>query len=165
MAGLNDYDCEGTLVIGGVSMNRPAWGVFGDEQGDGALMGLITNITQRGEDRVLPYANGVIAYPRRNTVTTHELRLLVVGDVDDSGAAVADHAAGLTNNLQYIMANVVAPVASTTGTRSATYTPPDGTPLTADIHVVGLSQTRYWAGTNAIWAGRLRISIPAGAFT
>lgn len=165
MAGLSDYDCDGTLVIGGISMNRPAWMVGGDDQGEGSLIDLITMVEQRGEDRVLPLAGGVIAYRRRNTVTAHELRLIVVGDVNPSGTPTpSDHRLSLTNNLQYLMANVVAPVASTSGTRAATYTPPDGVALTADIHVVGLRKRELWLGTGAYWLGDLLISIPAGAF-
>ena len=99
MAGLNGYDCEGTLTIGGISMNRLAWGVFGDESGTGGLVPLWVQTEQRGQDRVLPGAAGVIAYRRRETVTRHDLRILVVGDVDSAGAPVADHAEGLAANL------------------------------------------------------------------
>lgn len=164
MAGLTDYACDGTLVIGGVSMNRPAWMVGGNEDGDGTLWDLVFATEQRGEDRILPNATGVIPYRRRNTVTRVELRLLIVGDVDENGAENADHTAGLFDNLQYLMANVVAPVATSAGTRAATYTPPDGVDLTADIHVTGLRRDRMALGNNAVWEGRLLTSIPDGQF-
>lgn len=165
MPGLSDYDCEGSLVIGSISMNRPAWGVFGDDDGDGTLWSLLTNVEQRGEDRILPTVPGVIAYRRRNTVTAHELGLTVVGDVDETGAANADHTLGLFDNLDYIMSNVVAPVASATGTRAATWTPPGSSSLSANIHVLGLRMERQALGLNAIWEGRLLISIPGGTFS
>lgn len=169
MAGLYDYDCDGTLVIGGVSMNCPAWMVGADETGDGGLLSLITTTSQRGSDRILPGAAGVIAYPRRKTVTEHEFRIVVIGEVDRFGALAVDHNAQLVANLQYIVANVVDPVGTGDGTRAATYTPPGSAPLTADIHVVGLVQTSYAlavaTGDKAIWEGRLLISIPEGSFT
>lgn len=165
MAGLSDFACDGTLVIGGVSMNRPAWMVGGDQDGDGTLFDLVFALEQRGEDRILPNATGVIPYRRRKTVTPVEVRLLVVGDVDQAGSPVADHTVGLFDNLQYLMANVVTPVATSAGTRAATYTPPDGVALTADVHVTGLRRDNMALGTNAIWEGRLLVSIPAGQFT
>lgn len=165
MPGIDNFDCDGTLVIGGVSMNRLAWMVGADETGSGGLLGLITNIEQRGEDRILPTATGVIPYPRRNTVTPHELRLLVVGDVDSSGTPVANPTAGLVANLRYLMTNVVAPPGGTDGTRAATYTPPGGgAAVTADIHVTGLRQEGYYLRAKAGWIGRLLISVPEAAF-
>lgn len=164
MAGIENYDCDGTLVIGGVSMNRPAWMVGANESGEGGLLGLITNIEQRGQDRILPTATGVIPYPRRNTVTTHEIRLLVVGEVDLNGSVNANPTAGLVTNLQYLMANVVAPPGGTDGTRAATYTPPGGAALTADIHVTGMRQEGYYLRSLTAWLGRLLISVPEAAF-
>lgn len=166
MAGLTGYDCDGVLTIGGVSMNRAAWMAGGNADGDGSLFDLLTLVEQRGDDRVLPGAAGVIAYPRRVTVTTHEIRLVVVGDVDETGAENADHTRGLYDNLAYLMSNVVAPVASSTGTRAATWDPPGGaTQLTADVHVTGIRKRSVSLGNQAIWQGNLLLSIPAGAFS
>jgi hypothetical protein len=164
VAGIENYDCDGTLQIGSVIMNRPAWMIGADESGEGGLLALITNIEQRGQDRILPTATGVIPYPRRNTATVHELRLLVVGDVDQAGADVADPTAGLVANLRYIMTNVVTPPGGTAGTRAATYTPPGGgTAATGNIHVTGLRQEGYYLRAKAGWIGRLVISIPTAA--
>lgn len=165
MAGLSDFACDGTLTIGGESMNRPAWMIGADERGEGGLFQLITEVEQRGEDRLLPSATGVIPYRRRITRTTHQLRLVVVGDVDETGADVADHNAGLDANLAYIITNVVAPVASAAGTRVATYVTVGGRSLTADVHVTGLRQKEYALGRNAIWIGDLLLSVPGGSFT
>lgn len=169
MAGLYDYDVDGTLVIGGVSMNCPAWMVGADENGDGGLLSLVTTTEQRGSDRILPSATGVIAYPRRKTVTEHEFRIVVIGEVDRNGVPAADHNAQLVTNLQYLVTNVVNPVGTGDGTRAATYTPPGSSALTADIHVVGLVQRSYALavaqGDKAIWEGRLLISVPGGSFT
>lgn len=165
MPGIETYDCEGTLTIGGISMNRPAWAVLGDETGAGGLLQLVTTASQRGQNRTVPSAAGTIAYRRRLTTTSHELRLLVVGDVDQNGAPVANPQQGLAINLSYLYTNVVAPVASATGTRAATLAIPGLATLTADIHVTGLLQTEYHIGqTTSAWVGRLQIEVPAGRF-
>lgn len=165
MAGLTDYDCEGTLTIGSVSMNRPAWAIQGSENGEGGLLNLITTVEQRGEDRILPNALGVIPYRRRVTKTEHNLRLVVVGEVDQAGAPVADHTQGLAANLSYIYANVVAPTGTTDGTRSATLAIPGLASRTAAIHVVKLVPREYYLGEHAVFVGTLTISIPSGRFT
>lgn len=162
---INAYDCEGTLTIDSISMNRPAWAIIGDGNGAGGLLQLITTVEQRGANRLLPTASGVIAYPRRVTVTAFELRILVAGDVDLNGAPVADAQQGLAVNLAYLYTNVVAPVVSATGTRAATLTIPGLTARTANIHVTGLRQAEYHLGiSDSIWEGRLAIEIPAGRF-
>lgn len=166
MAGINDYDCEGTLTIGGISMNRPAWAILGDDTGAGGLLQLITVAEQRGSDRIIPSATGVIAYPRRLTVTPFELRILVAGDVDSTGAPTANAQEGLAVNLNYLYTNVVAPVVSSTGTRAATLSIPGLSALTANIHVIGLRPSEYHLGSSAsVWEGRLQISVPGGRFS
>lgn len=165
MAGLNAYDCEGTLTIGAVSMNRAAWAVLGDETGQGGMMQLATGGEQRGSDRLLPSSTGVIAYPRRLTVTTADLRLLIVGDVDETGALNADKKIGLVDNIDYIYDNVVTPTGTGDGTRAATLDLPGQVQRSANIHVIGMVQQQYLLGDNPIWVGTLRISIPGGRFT
>lgn len=165
MAGLSDFACDGTLTIGGISMNRSAWMIGADEKGEGGLFQLLTGVQQRGEDRLIPAAAGVIPFRRRITRTSHELRLVIVGDVDEAGAATADHTAGLDSNIAYLLTNVVTPPATDAGTRAATYVTSGGRSLTADIHVVGMTQKEYALGLNAVWIGTLNISVPAGAFT
>lgn len=166
MAGISNYDDDGVLVIGGVTMNCVAWMVGADEEGEGGLLELITLVEQRGENRILPGANGVIPYPKRNTETEHERRLLVVGEVDRLGNVNADHTAGLVTNLRYLMTNVVAPPGGTDGTRAATWTPPGAgsAAVTADIQVTGLRQEQYALGQNALWLGKLLFKVPEAAF-
>lgn len=162
---LVNYDAEGNLTIGTIDMNRPAWAVIGDENGEGGLVKLWADFDVRGEDRLLPGANGVIAYPRRITETRKDFRLLVVGDVDAAGAPVADSRIGLQANLEYIRTNVLAPVVSSTGTRSATLLMPSGGTRTANIHVLGVvTQSYHLAECGSIWIGTMQIDIPAGRF-
>lgn len=161
-------DSEGTLVIDGISMNpaNGAWGVIGDERGQGGLLQLSVEFDIRGEDRILPSVTGVIAYQRRMTVTKKELRLLVVGDVDGvTGLPVSDSRVGLQDNLDYLRANVWEPVDTSTGTRSATLTLLDSSVRTAEIHVLGVkTQTYLLQECGSIYIGTLQISIPEGRF-
>jgi hypothetical protein len=165
---LANYDLEGNLTISTIDMNRPAWAVIGDENGNGGLVTLWADFDVRGQDRLLPGATGVIAYPRRLTATRKDLRLLVVGDVDLNGVPTADSVIGLQTNLEYLRANVFVPVVSSTGTRAATLAMPSGGTRTADIHVLGVVTQSYGFASGcsgAIWIGTLQISIPAGRFS
>lgn len=166
---LQNNQLEGQLTVGGINLNpsNGAWGVIGDERGEGGLLQLWTDFDVRGEDRVLPSATGVIAYPRRMTVTRHDLRLIVVGDViGETSAPASDTRVGLRTNLEYLRTNVWAPVVSSTGTRSASLTLPTGGPLTGDIHVLGVvTQSYHYEECGSIWIGTLQISIPGGRLT
>lgn len=165
MAGLSNYDCEGVLTIGGISMNRAAWAVVGDEQGQGGLLPLWVATEQRGSDRLIPGAAGLIPYRRRETATVHDLRILVVGDVNGAGSPVTNSAEGLAANLAYLETNVIQPTNLTDGTRSASLTIPGQTTRTASIHVLGLVPQVYRLNSaGSIFIGTLQISIPAGRF-
>jgi hypothetical protein len=162
---LTNYAPEGSMTIDGLSMNRPAFAIIGDERGEGGYVKLWADFDVRGEDRILPSVTGVIAYPRRMTVTRVDFRLIVVGDVDQAGVPVADSNVGLQNNIEYIRANILAPVVSSTGTRAAVLTMPSGATRSADIHVLGVSTQSYGlAECGSIWIGTLQISIPGGRF-
>lgn len=168
---LANYTVEGTLSIGGISMNRPAWAILGDEKGTNGLPHLWVEFDVRGEDRILPGANAVIPYQRRITATRKDLRLLVVGDVNSAGAPVADPNIGLETNLESIRSSVLAPVVSATGTRAAILTMPSGATRTADIHVLGMTIQSYVLGKvidgcarGAIAVTTLHTSIPTGRF-
>lgn len=166
MPGISNYDCEGTLTINSILLNRPAFAVLGDETGQGGLVPLWIVLDRRGEDRLVPYT-GVIPYPRRATATRHDLRIVVAGDVNQSGTPQADARVGLENNLSYLYTNVVAPVTTGDGTRAATLTMPSGATRTANVHVLGLTPTAYAFAEDHTWAhfeGTLHISIPAGRF-
>lgn len=166
---LQNTTLEGTLTIAGISMNpaNGAWAILGDETGRGGLLHLWAKMTVRGTDRVLPGAPGVIAYPRRGTVTRHDLRLLIVGDViGQTGAPASNAIEGLATNIEYLRANIISPVVSSTGTRAATLTIPGAASRTANIHVLEIDIQSYLlqeCGSIAITT--LQISIPAGRFS
>lgn len=159
---------DGTLTISGISMNpaNGAWGVFGDRRGEGGLVKLWADFDVRGGDRLLPGVTGVIAYPRRMTVTRKDLSLWIVGDViGQTGVAAPDSKVGLATNVEYIRANILAPVVSSTGTRAASITVPGFPDRTADIHVLGMVTQEYMMlECGAALRATLQISIPGGRF-
>jgi len=162
---LSNYADEGSMTIDGLSMNRPAWAIIGDERGVGGYVQLWADFDIRGDDRILPSATGVIAYPRRMTVKRMDFRLIVVGDVDQAGTPVADSVIGLQNNIEYIRANFLAPVASRDGLRDAVLTMPSGGTRSASIHALGVVTQSYGlTECGSIWVGTLQISIPSGRF-
>ena len=166
---LEHTDLEGTLTIGGIPMQNSfgAWGICGDARGRGGLLHLWNGFKVRGQDRLLPSVTGVLAYQRRITVTPHDLRLLIVGDVNgQTGAVATDPIETLADNFSYLLTNVVAPVASSTGTRAASLSVPGQSARTADIHVETLDIDEYQLGMcGAIAVCKLHISIPEGRFS
>jgi hypothetical protein len=159
---------EGTMVIDSISMNptNGAWGIVGDERGQGGYVPLWAGFDVRGDDRVLPSVTGVIAYQRRRTVTRHDLRLIVVGDIiGQTSALETDSRVGLEENMEYLRENVIEPVDTSTGTRSASLTMPSGNTRTAEIHVLSVTtQTYLLRECGSIWIATLHISIPSGRF-
>lgn len=158
MGAILDYGCSGTLTIGSVALNGPAWDIPN-------LTALWIEYDQRGNDRILPGAAGVIPYRRRMTATRHDLTIFIIGDVDRLGAAYGNATTGLATNVAYLDANVITPTGSGDGTRAATLTRPGLSSLTANVHVLGFRQTSVAIGdTQAIMEGVLQISIPSGRF-
>jgi len=159
---------EGELTIDGISMNpsNGAWGIVGDEKGKGGYVPLWNDFLVRGQDRVLPSVTGILPYQRRRTGTPHELRLIVVGDVDgQTGNPELDAVVGLENNMEYLRENVIEPVPTQAGTRSAVLTMPSGNQREAEIHVLRtVTQTYLLQECGAIWIATLHISIPSGRF-
>lgn len=154
MPSLTYNSAAGNLTIGGIAMMCPAWVVLN-------LHELWQPADQRGEDRLIPGTAGVVAYPRRDTVTRRSLQMLISGTHDRTGAATSSPLAGLQANIDYLRANVVAPTGTGDGTRSAVLTMPDATTRTEPIHVVGLEfgdvrEDGQWV--KAV----LSISIPTG---
>jgi hypothetical protein len=116
---------------------------------------------QRGSDVVIPGVSGVKARPRRDTVTRRSLRLQIDASVTYAGSTSGDNYERLAINLDYLRSALVAPPGTSSGTRSAVLTMPDGTTRTEDVHVVGFELGKY--SEDARWAlGVLELSIPSG---
>lgn len=147
----------GDLTIGGIAMNGPAWKVMN-------LHVLQQPADQRGDDRLIPGANGVLPLRRRATVTRHGLQLLISGTHDRTGAANADRLGQLSSNIDYLEYYVVRPTGTGDGTRSAVLTMPGGTTRTEPVHVEGMEFGDL--SLDGAWMRAvLTISIPSGRFT
>lgn len=159
---------EGSMTIDSIDMNptNGAWGIVGDERGQGGYVPLWAGFDIRGDDRILPSVTGVIAYQRRRTVTRHDLRLIVVGDIiGQTSTPETDTRVGLEENIEYLRENVIDPVNTMAGTRSAILTMPSGNTRIADIHVLSVTTQSYMLREcNSIWIATLHISIPSGRF-
>ena len=155
----------GTLSIDGTLMHCPAW----DLPDIGELW---LGPAVRGEDRVIAGRTGVLAYPRRGTVTTRSLRMIVSGVVDRNGDPWSDlgditdecqrHQIGLQRNIAYLRANVTDPTNVGDGTRTAVLTLPDPAedPVTAPVHVLGMTPG---AKLGPVQRFTLELSFPLGA--
>jgi hypothetical protein len=154
MPGFEWNSAAGGLTIGGISLTTTWCKVLN-------LLELWLPADQRGGDRVVPGASGVLAQQRRDTVTRRSLQLLIAGDVTYAGATTGDAFERLQINLDYLRANIVAPTGTTDGTRSAVLTMPDGTTRTEPVHVTGFDLGTY--AEDARWVrGVLTVSIPSG---
>lgn len=142
-------------TIGGIPFPCPAWEVR-------SLLPLWHSAKQRGDDLLIPGAPGVRAYPRRSTITKRSLELIIYGFFDVDGNVNADVREGLEENVDYLKANVVAPVASATGTRVCVLTLPSGATKTGDVHVEDLDLGEF--GPTSV-RGTLFLSLPDGELT
>lgn len=139
------------LSIAGVALATPSY--RGTDLSD-----LLRPADQRGSDRVIPHGT-VIAKPRRVTVSKRSLPMVFNGNVDADGNAVANYRLGVDNAIA-IVAALVVPVVSSTGTRAATLVLASGN-RTANVHVEALD---IGDRDGPIVFGVLQISIPAGQF-
>lgn len=116
----------------------------------------------RGENVIVPGAQGTRAQRRRVTETSYSLPFAISGVVDPDGNPVANPMNQLKLNIDYLRENVIDPPPNQARTRSATLTLPDGmTVLTAEVQVV-----RFQMGDHAgpVVRAALTILIPAGRF-
>jgi hypothetical protein len=154
MPKLDWNSAAGNLTIGGVAMNCAGWKVLN-------LHVLWQPANVRGSDRIVPGATGVIPFRRRATVTTHSLQMLVSGTHDRTGSANANKFVGLQANVDYLIANVVAPTGTGDGTRSAVLTMPDASVRTEPVHVLGMDFGD--ASLDGSWLKAvIELSVPTG---
>lgn len=144
-----------SLAIDGWQSETPAWTILD-------YTPLKEPAAKRGADRVLPGVTGVKGYPRRYTVTEKQLPMHIFGDTAPNGSLYPDGQDGLQDNIDAIVAAIVDPPSTADGTRSATWTLPDGTTRTAHVHVIEFPLTRL---SPVMARAVLTISIPAGRFT
>lgn len=133
MAGFCTYGCSGTLTVGGVLLNTPAWDVP-------SLTRLWIEAEVRGDNRALAgVAAGRRGNPRRYEVTEFDLAFAITGSVNSAGTPYMNDWIGLQTNLATLWSGVFSPVTTGRGTRAATLVLPSGTVRTADVQIAPLT--------------------------
>lgn len=153
---LTNYGCTGILTIGSTALNCVAWDITD-------LTELWHVIEQRGTNRVLPGAGGVIPYAPRETETRIDLTIVVTGSHGPTGTPFGNPITGLATNIATLMTNVVNPTNTTDGTRAASLTVPGLSTRTTTLHVKGLRKNRMLidpSQLDALWEGTLQLSLP-----
>lgn len=163
MSGFNFSTVDGNLTLNGIPMKTRAW-TCPD------LTPLWLPATLRGEDRLLPFVDGVVPYKRRRTVTQYALDFRIAGISDQAGNLPTggqgngpEEFAQLESNLDYLRQNVLDPEASPNadGTIPGVLTMPSGEVRTANVHVLGFSVSTRVAH---VLQGVLDLSVPQGSF-
>jgi hypothetical protein len=162
MPALQFSTCSGELEItrtgdgdGLLSMHCAAWDATD-------VRGLWLPAVQRGQDRIIPGAGGMLAKRRRRNLTAHSLPFVVTGWATPEGAVPADCSdegvvAQLVANIRTLKTAILDPTGVGDGTRAAQLTLPTAEVLTANIHVLGLTRVGNSKHTMAF---TLDISIP-----
>lgn len=114
----------------------------------------------RGDDVVIPGVAGVLPYRRWRTATVRSFPIEIHGDYDKDGVAYTDPQQGVTTNRRYLADNLG--VASTTGDGTVTFVwhQPDGTELSAPVHVLGFRGSQLQNAAQIL--ARLDLSFPTG---
>lgn len=145
---------DGILTIDNVAMQCPAWAVLNVN----LLWG---PADQRGEDLLIPGRPGRLPNPRRIDATKVQLRMVIDGRVDRTGAPWPQgEREGLRRNLLFLRTNVTDPTNVGDGTRTARLATPDrALTLTGAVTVENL---RLGDRVGPLWKALLELSIPAG---
>lgn len=117
---------------------------------------------QRGSDIIIPGSAGTLPQKRRRTVTLRAIPIQITGEKDQNDADNADPLAGLEANIDYLMAQWVAPTGATDGTRTLVWHRRNGTTKTAKVHVLGMPLTDEGG---YMVSGVLKLSFPLAVWT
>lgn len=117
------------VEINSVPLATPAW-----EVNDLSPLWDVAGL--RGEDRVVPFAEGALPLRRFRDEMRCQIPLTVYGDVDQDGTPQSDARIGLMENLDYLRVNILTPNTVGDGTWELTLHMPDGSTRTADCFVL-----------------------------
>jgi hypothetical protein len=145
-------DAPEYLVIDGLPLSTPAWTTT--EMSD-----LLSTPEVRGDDLLVPYGDGVRAYPRRPTVTRASITLAVVGDTKPDGTPHVSYREGLRLNIEALSWLAGRDGLDEHGTRLAELHL-EGATRSGRVHVLRMRFTRRGP---AYAEGQMELSIPAGA--
>lgn len=144
----------GSLSINGVNLCTVAWCVQD-------LKPLWEEDDYRGGTKIVPEQPGELSYPLRRGKRRVDLDLTISGFVDTAGHFYSNPFTGLEAHVDYLNANVVAPVGTGAGTRGAVLTKPTGATRTANVRVLGMP---FKGQVGPIVVATLKLEIPLGRF-
>lgn len=145
--------CNGELEIDGISLHTPAWCITD------CIQLWLPNAT-RGQNVIIPGANGKRAYPMRRDEANYSLPMAITGYVDEFGDRYADPWDGLQYNIAFLYANLV-DVTIYANTLPATLTMPDLSVRTAEVQIRGLNLGDQPA---PLRRATLELVVPSGRF-
>lgn len=145
----------GDLVIDEFALNTVAWRVEN-------LYEWWLPATQRGNDKIRPGVDGVFAVRRRKTATRRTLQMFISGEVDAFGVPYDNPFNGLSTNLFAFEVNLVDPVTTGNGTRTALLTLPNGNQRGGPVTVLGMEISDIKPTSRFCYA-TIDISIPGGS--
>lgn len=123
-----EYGCTGLLTIDEFPLNTPAWDIP-------SLVRLWAEAAVRGQNLLLPGAQGQRSYPTRLDQSEYDLAFFIYGNTAEDGSLIADPWQGLQDHLDTLWSNVFSPVTTGRGVRPATLTMPDASVRTANVQI------------------------------
>ena len=150
-----DDSLVGDLTIDSFELNTAAWRVEN-------LYEWWLPATQRGNDKIRPGVDGVFAVRRRKTATRRTLQMFISGEVDAFGVPYDNPFNGLSTNLFAFEVNLVDPVTTGNGTRTALLTLPNGNQRGGPVTVLGMEISDIKPTSRYCYA-TIDISIPGGS--
>lgn len=120
-------DAGGQLTVDGIDLVKTSWQVL-----DLSPLGGPADVD--GDDVRLDGVPGARAYRKQVVETSYLLDFHINGERDENDGENTDAYQGLIDNEQYLWDNVLSPPTSGP-TRSATWTLPNGSTRSADIHI------------------------------
>ncbi len=150
-----DDSLVGDLTIDSFELNTAAWRVEN-------LYEWWLPATQRGNDKIRPGVDGVFAVRRRKTATRRTLQMFISGEVDAFGVPYDNPFNGLSTNLFAFEVNLVDPVTTGNGTRTALLTLPNGNQRGGPVTVLGMEISDI-TPTSRYCHATIDISIPGGS--
>lgn len=98
---IQQANCHGTLQLGEVSLNTPAWAVLN-------VATLWEPAPIRRENIAIPFRRGKLAVPGILDERTDSFMILVVGTCDQDGVPTDDPYVGLEANVEWLKSNLFA---------------------------------------------------------
>ncbi len=144
------------LEVNSVPLSTPAYWITNLEEQ------LLTAADLKGGDIDIPHVTGVLANPRRVTVTKKAFAMTIIGSVDRNNSVQSDQMAGLVANVEYLTSNLGIASASGDGTVTAIWHRSDSTTKSAAVTVLGLHCSKLT--DRPMLSAVLEVSLPLGVF-